>query len=373
MKKKWIAALLCMAMTAVSLAGCGSTAAKTSTAASSAAAPAAATSAPAAAATAAAATGSYDASKDTPVELIFTSVSVTGDSHTTAMTAFADKVKELSGGSVTCKVYSDGTLFTADNELDALLNGDADIAYLSFPTLATQKGLEWCSMIASGYFWSSYDHMTAVLNGDIGKNEIRPRIEKAVNCVPLSSFYLGAREVNTRTKQINSYDDMKGLLLRMPNSETWLHLGEALGANPTPVSFSELYTALQTGAVDGQENPLPTDASAKFYEVTKYVAMTDHVIDSIMPCINKDTWNGMTPAQQSAVTDAMEYARQVNDDARIAEEAKDIQTLQDNGITVTKPDKTEFKTKVQAYYTSHPEQTSDWDMTLYKEIQDAAK
>jgi TRAP-type C4-dicarboxylate transport system substrate-binding protein len=81
----------------------------------------------------------------------------------------------------------------------------------------------------------------------------------------------------------------------------------------------------------------------------------------------------MTPAQQSAVTDAMEYARQVNDDARIAEEAKDIQTLQDNGITVTKPDKTEFKTKVQAYYTSHPEQTSDWDMTLYKEIQDAAK
>lgn len=382
MKKKWIAALLCMAMTAVSLAGCGSTAAKTSTAASSAAAPAAATSAPAAAATSAAASaasaapaaaGSYDASKDTPVELIFTSVSVTGDSHTTAMTAFADKVKELSGGSVTCKVYSDGTLFTADNELDALLNGDADIAYLSFPTLATQKGLEWCSMIASGYFWSSYDHMTAVLNGDIGKNEIRPRIEKAVNCVPLSSFYLGAREVNTRTKQINSYDDMKGLLLRMPNSETWLHLGEALGANPTPVSFSELYTALQTGAVDGQENPLPTDVSAKFYEVTKYVAMTDHVIDSIMPCINKDTWNGMTPAQQSAVTDAMEYARQVNDDARIAEEAKDIQTLQDNGITVTKPDKDEFKTKVQAYYTSHPEQTSDWDMTLYKEIQDAAK
>lgn len=382
MKKKWIAALLCMAMTAVSLAGCGSTAAKTSTAASSAAAPAAATSAPAAAATSAAASaasaapaaaGNYDASKDTPVELIFTSVSVTGDSHTTAMTAFADKVKELSGGSVTCKVYSDGTLFTADNELDALLNGDADIAYLSFPTLATQKGLEWCSMIASGYFWSSYDHMTAVLNGDIGKNEIRPRIEKAVNCVPLSSFYLGAREVNTRTKQINSYDDMKGLLLRMPNSETWLHLGEALGANPTPVSFSELYTALQTGAVDGQENPLPTDVSAKFYEVTKYVAMTDHVIDSIMPCINKDTWNGMTPAQQSAVTDAMEYARQVNDDARIAEEAKDIQTLQDNGITVTKPDKDEFKTKVQAYYTSHPEQTSDWDMTLYKEIQDAAK
>jgi tripartite ATP-independent transporter DctP family solute receptor len=289
------------------------------------------------------------------------------------MSAFADKVKELSGGSVTCKVYSDGTLFTADNELDALLNGDADIAYLSFPTLATQSGLEWCSMIASGYFWSSYDHMTSVLNGDIGKNEIRKKIQDATNCVPLSSFYLGAREVNTRTKAINSYADMSGLLLRMPNSETWLHLGEALGANPTPISFSELYTALQTGAVDGQENPLPTDVSAKFYEVTKYIAMTDHVIDSIMPCINKDTWNGMTAAQQQAVTDAMEYARGVNDDARIAEEAKDIQTLTDNGITVTKPDKEEFKKNVQAYYTNHPEQTAQWDMDLYNEIQAAAK
>ncbi|MDD2970497.1 MAG: hypothetical protein PHT21_13160, partial [Lachnospiraceae bacterium] len=125
-----------------------------------------------------------------PVELIFTSVSVTGDSHTTAMTAFADKVKELSNGSVTCKVYSDGSLFSSENEFDALLNGDADLAYISFPTLATQSGLEWCAMFASGYFWSSYDHMTGVLNGDMGKNEIRPAIEEKINCIPLSSFYL---------------------------------------------------------------------------------------------------------------------------------------------------------------------------------------
>lgn len=369
MKKKLVATLVSVAMIMATLTGCGSkeeAAAATEEVVEEAAVETEETAAPAEVAETAEVA-------EEPVELIFTSVSVTGDSHTTAMTAFADKVKELSNGSVTCKVYSDGSLFSSENEFDALLNGDADLAYISFPTLATQPGLEWCAMFASGYFWSSYDHMTGVLNGDMGKNEIRPAIEEKINCIPLSSFYLGSRVVNTRDKEVNTYEDMAGLLLRMPNSETWLNLGEALGANPTPLSFSELYTALQTGAVDGQENPLPTDVSAKFYEVTKYVAITNHVVDSILPCINKDTFNGMSEAQQKAVVDAMEYARSVNDESRIAEEEKDIKVLEENGMTITYPDLTEFKEKVQAYYAEHTDQTATWDMDMYNKIQEAAK
>ena len=86
---------------------------------------------------------------DPAVELIFTSVSVSGDSHTEAMYEFADKVEELSGGSVTCKCYDNGSLFSSENEFDALLNGDADLAYISFPTIATQ--IPSYSMFASGY------------------------------------------------------------------------------------------------------------------------------------------------------------------------------------------------------------------------------
>lgn len=91
-------------------------------------------------------TGEYDASGDPAVELLFTSVSVTGDSHTTAMTAFADAVEELSGGSVICKTYADGTLFSSENEFDAISSGQAHLAYISFPTLATQpawNGAPW--------------------------------------------------------------------------------------------------------------------------------------------------------------------------------------------------------------------------------------
>ena len=108
--------------------------------------------------------GDYDASGDPAAELMFTSVSVTGDSHTTAMSAFADAVKEFSGGSIECRTYADGTLFSSENEWDAISMGQADLAYISFPTLSTQPGLEWCAMVNSGYFWSSYEHMTTTLN-----------------------------------------------------------------------------------------------------------------------------------------------------------------------------------------------------------------
>lgn len=308
------------------------------------------------------------AANDEKVELIFTSVSVASDSHTKAMTEFADKVEELSGGSVTCKTYSDGTLFSSENEFDALISGEADLAYISFQTLSTQKGLEWAAMFGSGYFWDSYDHMTGTLNGEIGQ-EIFDKVSENVNCKPLSAFYLGSRIINTRDKEVNAYEDMDGLLLRMPNSEAWLNLGTALGANPTPLSFSELYTALQTGAVDAQDNPLPTCISAKFYEVAPYFAITNHVIDSVIPCINTDTWNGMTEAQQQAVTEAMEYARNANDEARIADEAAAIETLESEGCTVTYPEMKAFKEKVTAYYNEHEDQTAAWDMDMYEKIQ----
>ena len=317
--------------------------------------------------------GDYDASGDPAAELMFTSVSVTGDSHTTAMSAFADAVKELSGGSVECLVYADGTLFSSENEWDAISMGHADLAYISFPTLSTQAGLEWCAMVNSGYFWANYEHMTKTLNDSEVGQKIFAEIEEKTNVVPLGAFYLGSRVINTRSKAINSYEDMAGLLLRMPGSEAWQNLGAALGANPTPLSFSELYTALSTGAVDGQDNPLPSDISAKFYEVAPYIAITNHVVDSIIPCINKDKWNSLTDAQKAAVKDAIAYAATVNDTLRIASEEAAVAYLEGKGCTVTHPDLADFRAHVQQYYADHPEQTESWNMDLYNEIQALAE
>lgn len=305
------------------------------------------------------------------IELIFSSVSVSGDSHTEAMYVFADKVDELTGGSVEVKVYDNGTLFTAENEFDALISGETDMAYISFPQIATQ--IPSFSMFGSGYFFSSYEHMTSVLNGDIAAQYIWPKVRETLNVEPLGSLYLGSRVVNTRNKEINSYADMDGLLLRMPNSEAWLFLGEALGANPTPLSFSELYTALQTGAVDGQDNPLPTIESAKFYEVTNYIAITNHVIDSIMPCINSDTWNSLSESQQDAIRQAMAYAIDYNDRTRIESENSMVEFFEEEGLTVTYPDIEDFRTHVQAAYAANTGMTASWDMDLYEMVQDMAE
>ena len=319
----------------------------------------------------------YDASGDAPFTLYFTSVSVTGDSHTTAMYAFKEAVEALSGGSVTCNVYADGTGSSSEGELDDLktgsMMGGMDIAYISFPTLSTQAGLEWMAMVNSGYFWANYEHMTNTLNDSEIGDQIFSEIQEKTGLIPMCAMYLGSRCINTRAKEINSYADMAGVMLRMPGSEAWQNLGRALGAEPTSIAFSELYTALSTGACDAQDNPLPSDISAKFYEVAPYIAITNHVVDSIVPCINGDTWNTLTEAQQAAVKDAMAYAKETNDTLRIESEASAIETLKGFGCTITYPDVAEFRANVQQYYADHPEQTATWNMDIYNAVQALAE
>lgn len=312
------------------------------------------------------------AANDPAIDLIFTANASSADWHGKAMVVFAEEVEKLSGGSVTCSVYADSTLFSSENEWDAINMGQAiggaDIAWVSFQTLSTQPNLAWCEMIGTAYFWNDYDHMTSALAGEAGQ-EVFERIANETNIIPLDVAYLGARIINTRSKQINSYADMSGLLLRMPGSEAWQNLGRALGAEPTPLAFSELYTALQTGAVEGQDNPLPSCWNAAFYEVAKYFAITNHVVDSILPCINKDTWASMTEAQQEAVTAAMRVACEYNDTERLNQEAGIIADLEGAGCTITYPDIAEFKAAATAWYEAHPDVTANWDMELYAKLQ----
>lgn len=360
--KKLIAIVLALTMV-LGLCACGSSSAPAATQA-----PAATEAAPAAEAPA----DAPAAANDPEITLIFTANASSNDWHGKAMSVFAEEVEKLSGGSVKCDVFPDSTLYSSENEWDAINQGQfaggADIAYISFQTLSTQPGLEWCEMIGTAYFWSDIDHMVNTLNGEVGQN-VYAKIAAATNVTPINAMYLGSRVVNTRNKEINSYADMNGVLLRMPGSEAWQNLGRALGAEPTAMAFSEVYTALQTGAIDGQDNPLPSDWNAGFYEVAKYFAITNHVVDSILPCINTETWNSLTPAQQEAVKGAFEAARVYNDTNRIDQENSIVEDLKGAGCTITYPDLADFKANATAWYEAHPEIMANWDMDLYAEIQ----
>ena len=104
-------------------------------------------------------------------------------------------------------------------------------------------------------------------------------------------MYFGARQLNLRTdKKVMTPEDLAGVNLRMPATKAWQFLGAALGAAPTPMAFPEVYTALATGAIDGQDNPLPTDFNAKFYEVTDQIVLTGHLVDGVFLTMSGKTW-----------------------------------------------------------------------------------
>ncbi|HUX42399.1 MAG TPA: sialic acid TRAP transporter substrate-binding protein SiaP [Rectinemataceae bacterium] len=305
-----------------------------------------------------------------PVKLVFTSVSVPGDAHTQAMKVFKDEVEKLSGGQITVDLYDSGQLFTQQAEQDAVRQGKVDIVYAGDAWLAPT--VPYLSMFGAAYTFQSYEQMTKTFNGPIGK-KIFDDVARSQGIRPLMAFYLGTRELNLTAKvgPVTNPDQMKNVKFRVPNSPVWIALGRALGANPTPMAFGEVYMGLKTGTIDGQDNPLLTDKSAKFYEVTKYIVLTNHVIGSVWPTINEKKWESLTPQQQGWVMQAMETARQFCDKTNLDAEKTLLDFFRANGITVIEnPDRAAFAAYAKNFYLNDAKElSSSWDWKLYDEVQ----
>lgn len=189
-----------------------------------------------------------------------------------------------------------------------------------------------------------------MFNSDFFK-PYKQKVEDKLGVKLLTVMYLGRRQVNLRTdKQINTPADLAGVKLRMPGSEAWLFLGRALGANPVPMAFTEVYTGLQTGAIDGQDNPLPTVRDAKFFEVTKQVVLTSHLVDLNYLTISKRVWDRMTPQQQAAVQKAANDAAESGRQKQLALEGELEAFLKDKGLKVYTPNLDAFRKTVQEAY-----------------------
>ena len=300
-----------------------------------------------------------------PVKLVVTLTAVSTDTHAKAMMEFGKYVEEASGGNIDVEVYTDAVLFTQEEEVVAVAGNDAQMSLVSASWLTT--GSPWVGMFAAGYTFKSYDHMTAVLNGEIGRAAFA-RIGEEQGVLPLGAWYLGSRQISlSENRPIRTPEDLNGVNLRMPNSDAWLELGRALGANPTPISFSELYLALQTGVVDGQDNPLPTVESAKFYEVQSSITITNHLVDSVWPAINLEFWNSLTEAQQRVILEGVELGRKYCDETNLAREAELVEFFKSQGLSVYEADLDAFAQHVTDYYLASPT-SADWDLDLLEQI-----
>lgn len=292
--------------------------------------------------------------------------------HAQAVEIFAKEIEKLTEGQIKVETYYGGALFSQEGQQNAVRRGALDMTNTGLNWLADQ--VPYLNMLAAPYFFHSYDHMTGVMNGDIGK-EIANDVAKKTNVRMLSSWYMGTRQLNLRDigKIVKTPDDMKGIKLRMPSSPSWLYMGKALGANPTPININELYMALKTGTVDGQDNPLPNSIKRKFYEVTKYTILTGHYVNPIISVINEDKWQELGPELQEKMYLATEKAREFCDNLIMKQEKEGYDLLKSKGMIFVEVDKDLWKEKVLGYYLQDKEMTAKWDMDLYEKVQKAAQ
>jgi len=244
-----------------------------------------------------------------------------------------------------------GTLFGQGTELEAIASGDLEMSITSAQELATFFP-DW-SIFAAGYVLQSAEHQVAVFN-DALMDPFKQQVADELGVVLLTPMYLGRRQVNLRQPRsevdVQTPEDLSGINLRMPSSDAWQFLGRALGANPTPMAFTEVYTALQTGAVDGQDNPLPTVVDSKFFEVTKQIALTSHLVDWNFLALSKEVWDNLTPEQQAQMQKAADDAAASGRQAQLDKEDELVGFLEEKGIELYEPDLDAFREHVQKAY-----------------------
>jgi tripartite ATP-independent transporter DctP family solute receptor len=258
-----------------------------------------------------------------------------------------------------------GTLFKQGTELVAMQRGNLEMANLAPQDIAKQ--IPAWSLLTAAYLFRDADHMKKVFDGEVGA-EFKKMARDQLGVHILVPVYFGTREVNLRTtKKINTPADMAGIKLRMPPGEAWQLLGEAMGANPTPVAFAELYTALQSGAVDGQDNPLPTSRTMKFHEVTKQFVLTDHLVGYDVFSVSAKVWDAMKADEQKKFQAAADKAIAWSTAKHLAQEKEMVEYFKSQGLEVYSPDVAAFRANAQKKYLESP-LSKDWPKGMLERI-----
>jgi len=260
--------------------------------------------------------------------------------------------------------YWINSLFKQGTELVALQRDNLEMCNLA-PADISKQIPAW-SLMTSAYLFRDYDHLNKTFKSDVGKEFIKLARDQ-LNVEVIRPVYFGARNVNLKSdKKINTPADLAGVKLRMPPGEFWQFLGESIGVHPTPVPIAELYTALQSGAVDGQDNPSGLTRNQKFYEVTSQYILTGHVIGYDVLTVSNKIWKGFSPAQQAKFRDAADKAFDDNAAKHIAADKENLEFFKKEGKQVYAPDQNAFRTFAQKKYVD--KYGNDWPKGALEKI-----
>lgn len=285
--------------------------------------------------------------------------------HSKAWEVFAEEVEAALPGRFDFEFYPAGSLYRQGDQVPAMARGNLEAGHMSTNLIAEQ--IPSASVLTAGYMIRDPAHLCAFWTSEIAEPIIE-QVADEMGIRILSAGYLGTRHVSLRrAREVNTPDDLEGVRLRMPNTESWLFLGSALGANPTPLAFGELYLALRTGTVDGQDNPIPTLVSNNFHEVQEQVVLTSHLVGEILFAVSEEFWQSLEPSEQDVIYNAAQTGADFNTAGRIEQERELVSFLEENGMQITQPDVEAFRTRVQsAYFDSEFSQT--WEPGIVQAI-----
>ncbi len=290
---------------------------------------------------------------------------VPDDWHARMWTVFKDQIDKTLPGQFDVQISLNASLFKQGAEPVAMARGNLEMTTISAFDIA--KLVSEFSIFTAGYIIRDPAHLMKVFNGPIGE-ELFKLVSQKMDITVLAPIYYGTRQLNLRDqRKVSTPADLRGVKLRMPGSKEWLFLGEALGATPTPLAFGEVYLGLRTGTIDGQDNPLPTVKSAKFYEVTKQITLTSHLVDVLFIGVSNKLWDSLSAEQKGRLKGAAQAAASYNNDNRMADETELISYFKAQGLAVTTPDLDAFRKTVQATYLQS-EYARTWPKGLLERI-----
>jgi tripartite ATP-independent transporter DctP family solute receptor len=280
--------------------------------------------------------------------LRFSTAAPPPDFLTKSLERFKEEVDKAAPNQFEVRVHAGSSLFRQGTEVPAIQRGNLELSTMTTFEVAQQIA-EW-GFFNRAFLFRDWDHATKVMNGPIGER-YKKEVADKMGIVILAPTYLGTRQVNLRTKrEVKGPADLKGVKLRMAGGPEWLLLGEALGATPTPMAMPEVYLALKTGSIDGQENPLTIMNAAKYYEVTEQVVLTSHLVQPVFYALRKETWDALSPDLKRVIQAAANAATAQNNEQRLADEKQVADRLKTQGLTVTAVDMKPFHDNADKVY-----------------------
>jgi tripartite ATP-independent transporter DctP family solute receptor len=255
---------------------------------------------------------------------------------------FGEEVKSLSDGRVVVKVYPNSSL---GKEMDLISGMQLGTVDMTITGESLQNWAPKAALLAVPYAYKTMVHMDSIASGEIGDMIEAQIIEKA-KVRPIAYFARGPRNL-TSNRPIKSPSDLNGLKLRVPNVPLFVDVWDSLGAKPTPMAFSEVFTSLQSNVIDAQENPLALIKSASFFEVQKFVNKTEHVRSWIYLTLSEKTWSKLSEADKAAVTEAGKRAQAYERTLFLDESDKLVAELEAQGMTFVEVDGQAFASQAK--------------------------